>query len=41
MHLAHIERSRVDRSWCITGKTVETLCPWWLVPVVWLYACFN
>lgn len=28
-----IERSRVDRRWCVSTRYRETLCPVWFVPL--------
>tara|TARA_R110000868_G_scaffold309027_1_gene570435 strand:- start:2601 stop:2726 length:126 start_codon:yes stop_codon:yes gene_type:complete len=41
MNFPGIERSMVDHRWCVFTPTFEALCPWFLVPVVYLYAIFQ
>lgn len=41
MKLPKIERSRVDERWCVYTDTFESLCPVWLMPVVWIRAVFS
>lgn len=32
-----VERSMVDNRWCVYGPRGEALCPWFLVPAMWLW----
>ncbi len=41
MHVPGIERSRMDDRWCVFTPTTETLCPWWAVPMVFLFLIFT
>lgn len=32
-----VERSMVDSRWCVYGPRGEALCPWFLVPAMWIW----
>jgi len=40
MNIPKVERSRVDNRWCVYSRYFESLCPWYFIPILMIFAAF-